>query len=85
MEEGSVPGGELLNERGREMAFELTRRQDLLRWGVWREVEKWSPPSSIATDFFNTDPTRDIFPIPRNQLENNRNLQQNPGYTSVGG
>jgi len=85
IEEGSVPGGELLNERGREMAFELTRRQDLLRWGVWREVEKWSPPSSIATDFFNTDPTRDIFPIPREQLENNRNLQQNPGYSSAGG
>jgi hypothetical protein len=85
IEEGSVFGGELLNERGREMAFEMSRRQDLLRWGVFSEVEKWSPPSGFAGDAINSDPTRNVFPIPRTVLEANRNLIQNPGYTSAGG
>jgi hypothetical protein len=85
IEEGSVPGGELLNERGREMAFELSRRQDLLRWGLWEEVEKWSPGSTIAGDVFRTEEYRRLMPIPRDQLENNRNLKQNEGYTSAGG
>jgi starch-binding outer membrane protein, SusD/RagB family len=85
IEEGVQPGGELLNERGREMAFEMTRRQDLIRWGVFSEVEKWSPPSGFAGDAINSDPTRNVFPIPRTVLEANRNLTQNPGYTSVGG
>ena len=85
-EEGSVFGGELLNERGRELAFEIHRRQDLVRWGVFSEVAKWSPPTGVSDDPpFNSDPTRNIFAIPRQQLENNRNLQQNPGYTSAGG
>jgi len=85
IEEGSVAGGELLNERGREMAFEMSRRQDLLRWGVWSEVEKWSPPSGFAGDKINSDPTRDIYPIPRSKLDANKNLTQNPGYTGAGG
>ncbi|NJN26038.1 MAG: RagB/SusD family nutrient uptake outer membrane protein [Cyclobacteriaceae bacterium] len=85
IEEGSVAGGELLNERGRELAFEMHRRQDLIRWGVFGEVAKWSPPTGVSDDKpFNSDPTRTIFAIPRNQLENNRNLIQNPGYTSAG-
>jgi hypothetical protein len=67
------------------MAFEATRRQDLIRWGIFNEVEKWSPPSGFAGDAINADPTRNLFPIPRSVLEANRNLQQNPGYTSVGG
>jgi hypothetical protein len=85
IEEGSQPGGELLNERGREMAFEQTRRQDLLRWGIFSEVAKWSPPSDLPGDAINSDPTRNIYPIPRSVLEANRSLTQNPGYTSAGG
>jgi hypothetical protein len=85
IEEGSQPGGELLNERGREMAFEQTRRQDLIRWGIFTEVEKWSPPSGFAGDAINSDPHTNLFPIPRSVLEANRNLIQNPGYAGAGG
>ncbi len=81
IEEGVQPGGELLNERGRELAFENFRRQDLLRWGIFHEVAKYSPPSGFPGEVPNTDPTRNIFPIPRGQLESNPNLVQNPGYS----
>lgn len=81
IEEGSKPGGELLNERGRELAFECMRRQDLIRWGIYREAAKWLPPSGFAGETVNSDPTRDLWPIPRSVLEANPNLDQNPGYT----
>jgi len=81
IEEGSKPGGALLAERGREMAFENIRRQDLVRWGLYREVNKWAPPSGFVGETGNTDPTRDLFPIPRSVIDTNPNLVQNPGYT----
>jgi len=81
IEEGSQPGGELLNERGREFAFENMRRQDLVRWGIYREVPKWAPPSGYAGETANPAPTRDLFPIPRSVMDANQNLTQNPGYT----
>ncbi len=81
IEEGSQPGGALLAERGRELAFEIIRRQDLIRWGIYKEVGKWVPPSGFPGEVANPDPTRNIFPIPRQQMDNNENLVQNPGYT----
>jgi starch-binding outer membrane protein, SusD/RagB family len=84
IEEGSQLGGALLAERGRELAFENIRRQDLIRWGVYTEVTKWVPPSGFPGEVGNSDPTRNIFPIPFNQLRANENLVQNPGYSSGG-
>lgn len=66
-----VPGGELYNERGREMFFESHRRTDMVRFGLYDD-EWWAKPES--------PPHRSIFPIPRNQLDANTNLVQNPGY-----
>ena len=84
-EDGSIPGGELLNERGREMAFENTRRIDLIRFGLFTEVEKWTPPINNPGDRFETADFTKIFPIPRGQLDANRDLKQNDGYQSGAG
>lgn len=62
---------ELLAERGREMYAEGYRRSDLIRFGRYNEAW-WEKPASA--------PTKNIFPIPFQQLQVNPNLQQNPGY-----
>lgn len=69
---GSVPGGELLNERGREMYAESTRRQDLIRFGVFTTKNWWEKT--------NNEAFRILFPIPDPQRLANANLEQNPGY-----
>src|SRR5450759_4240694 len=77
-----VPGGELFNERGREMAFEHSRRQDLIRFGLWSSVNKWVLPHNNTTDVVNakTDATLTLYPIPKAKLAANPSLIQNPGY-----
>ena len=84
-EDGVVLGGELLNERGREMAYENSRRQDLIRWGLFGLPDKWAPPFNNPGDVIGKEPFRVLFPIPRGQLDANRNLTQNPGYPSGAG
>lgn len=62
---------ELLAERGREMAWELHRRQDLIRFGKFNGTWRFKPASPAHTK---------LFPIPNEQINNNPNLSQNPGY-----
>ena len=80
MEGGSVPGGELFNERGREMFAEHDRRRDLIRWGFWTDVEKWGLPANNPGDAYNSAEYTELFPIPRPRIDANPNLEQNPGY-----
>jgi hypothetical protein len=62
---------DMLAERGWEMAWEYTRRQDLIRFGQFNKA--WS--------FKDASPAfRTIFPIPSSQIALNPNLKQNPGY-----
>ena len=77
-----VAGGELLNEMGREMAFEHNRRTDLIRFGLWTQVNKWVLPHHNTTDVINakSDPYLSLYPIPKAKLAANPNLVQNPGY-----
>jgi hypothetical protein len=79
---GSVSGGELFNERGREMFAEHSRRQDLIRFGLWSSVNKWVLPHNNPTDVINakTDATLTLYPIPKPKLAANPSLVQNPGY-----
>ncbi|QCR24823.1 RagB/SusD family nutrient uptake outer membrane protein [Pontibacter sp. SGAir0037] len=63
---------ELLAERGREFIFEGFRRQDLIRFGKFTTASWW--------DHQPSDPTKELFPIPRRQTSLNPNLKQNPGY-----
>ncbi len=69
---GDIPGGEILNERGREMFAEMTRRQDLIRFGVYGSVW-WEKDNASGA-------TQEVFPIPQPQLDASAELYQNPGY-----
>jgi hypothetical protein len=61
----------LLAERGREVFAEGYRRQDMIRFGTYNGEWEFKPAS---------DPSKNIFPIPQEQLNSNPNLTQNPGY-----
>lgn len=61
----------LLAERGRELFAEGHRRSDLIRFGKFNDAWWEKNPSQ---------PFRNLFPIPQNQLQANPNLRQNPGY-----
>jgi hypothetical protein len=77
-----IPGGELLNEKGREMFAENSRRTDLIRFGLYTSVAKWALPTYMQVDqgtLNNADYTQ-LFPIPRPRIDANDNLVQNPGY-----
>ncbi len=61
----------LLAERGREFYWEMSRRTDLQRFGVYNVLWQYKPSDA---------PTYLLFPIPNQALAANPNLKQNPGY-----
>lgn len=71
---GNVTESDLLEERGRELYLEFWRRNDLIRFGEY--TRNWELKASSAVG----DETKNLFPIPTNQLILNPNLIQNPGY-----
>jgi hypothetical protein len=75
-----VQGGELFNELGRELAFEKSRRQELIRWGVYTEVSKWALPAYNPGDAVVSGAHTNLFPVHKDKLAANPNLTQNPGY-----
>ncbi len=66
----------LLDERGRELAWEGWRRNDLIRFGQF-ETE-YPLPNDVLT--MNKDVNKRLFPVPSTELKTNPNLVQNPGY-----
>ncbi|TDN83053.1 putative outer membrane starch-binding protein [Salegentibacter sp. 24] len=62
---------DLLDERGRELYIEFTRRQDQIRFGTYTGT--WAFKD-------NTEAFRVLFPIPATALTSNPNLVQNEGY-----
>lgn len=77
---GSVDGGELFNEIGREMFAEHHRREDLMRWGLYTSVAKWALPYYNPGDVIKTEPFTLLYPIHKDKIAANPNLVQNPGY-----
>ena len=65
--------GRMLDELGWEFTTEGHRRQDMIRFGVF-STKSWY--SHSATN----DLTRNIYPIPLEEINKNPNLVQNPGY-----
>lgn len=66
---------ELLDERGREFAWEMVRRRDLIRYDRFSQGEWDFKPKR--------DKYMDWFPIPRKMIETSGGLwTQNPGYTT---
>ena len=69
---GAITADDFLAERGREMFMEVTRRQDLIRFGKFNDAW-WEKPASAAT--------KNLFPIPQEQIDaSGGTLTQNPGY-----
>ena len=70
----------ILDERSRELSWELTRRSDLIRFGKFTTsayVWPWKGNNKGGTAVGDY---RNLFPIPNNDLAVNPNLKQNPGY-----
>lgn len=67
----TVGEADLLAERGREMYTELTRRQDLIRFGQF--LRSWNLKDA-------GDAHLEVFPIPISDVLANPNIVQNPGY-----
>lgn len=69
----------LLDERQRELASEIIRRTDLVRFGKFTKGKNWDWKDAVfggkdVDDHFN------IFPIPEAERTNNSKLEQNKGY-----
>ncbi len=63
---------DVFNERGRELAFGITRRTDMIRHGKFT--------TTIWKFKTNNESHRRVFPIPQAALDVNSNLTQNSGY-----
>lgn len=73
----SLDADKILDERMRELFYEMMRRSDQIRFegtqGATRYNDAWKF-KEVSPDF------RNVMPIPRVQLEANPSLVQNPGY-----
>ncbi len=67
----SLDMDELLDERAREVYLEGWRRNDQIRFGVFKSAWQFKDEGDGHTD---------LFPIPASALVTNPNLVQNPGY-----
>lgn len=69
----------ILAERQRELALELVRRTDLIRFGKFTKGRNWDWKNDVRTGA-DVDDHYNLFPIPETELTNNPNLIQNEGY-----
>lgn len=69
----SISLNDILNERGRELMWEGTRRRDMIRFGTFFT---WTPSWKPAV----TPAFRGLLPFPAAELSANTKLVQNPGY-----
>jgi len=67
----SLNEASMLDERGRELYTEGWRRNDMIRFGVFKAARQFKPAGDGHTD---------IFPIPASAILSNPGLKQNPGY-----
>lgn len=72
----------ILAERQRELASELVRRTDLVRFGKFTKGNNWDFKNGdrLGSD---VDDKYNIFPIPDSELTNNPNMKQNEGYPNT--
>jgi hypothetical protein len=68
----SITYGRFLDELGWEFCQEGRRRQDMVRFGAYttKSFLSHSPSASY----------RNLFPLPRTEVEKNTNLKQNTGF-----
>jgi len=70
----------IIDERARELSWEMTRRTDLIRFGRFTTASYLWPWKGNVKNGTSVEEYRNIFPIPDNELVVNHNLTQNPGY-----
>lgn len=70
----------ILDERARELAWEATRRTDLIRFGKFTSGSYLWPFKGGVKDGKAVESFRTLYPIPNTDLIANPNLVQNPGY-----
>lgn len=81
---------EIQDERARELAYEMLRKDDLTRWGIFYSNMKIagtyidgnsSSYQKAANDAYASVRQRDeLWPIPAREISVNANLKQNPGW-----
>jgi hypothetical protein len=70
----------ILDERGRELAWEAHRRTDLVRYGLFTGGGYlWAWKGNVLAGQ-STDAHLNLYPIPATELVANPNLKQNTGY-----
>jgi hypothetical protein len=70
----------ILDERGRELLFEMQRRTDLIRFGKLTDVSYlWAWKGGVLNGA-GVSPNLNLMPIPEAQVIINPTLKQNPGY-----
>ena len=69
----------ILSERQKELASELTRLTDLIRFGKYTKGNNWDWKNGIRLGG-DVDDKYQLFPIPESELTNNPALNQNDGY-----
>lgn len=69
----------ILAERQRELASELVRRTDLVRFGKFTSGKTWEWKDGVRLGQ-DVDSKYNMFPIPDSEITNNPDLVQNTGY-----
>ena len=76
----SINLDDILDERSRELAWEGSRRTDLLRFGKFTSGDYVWPFKGGDVSGVGTSSHLELYPIPTSDLILNPNLTQNPGY-----
>ena len=76
----SVPFGNILNERERELYWEGQRRTDLIRFGLFTGGTYLWEWKNNAENGAATNERYNLYPIPQTDMQANGGLTQNPGY-----
>lgn len=76
----SIDANFILDERARELGWEMTRRSDLIRYGKFTTATYLWPWKGGIKDGEAVGDYRNLYPIPAKDLVANPNLVQNPGY-----
>ncbi|MEP6728079.1 MAG: RagB/SusD family nutrient uptake outer membrane protein [Bacteroidota bacterium] len=76
----TMDANKFLAERAREMFMECTKRQDMIRFGTYNNAYRFHPADAPDATGPNGINHLNVFPIPADQINANKNLKQNPGY-----